>query len=253
MKIAWNPNLYDDKHDFVYKFGEEIVQLLNPQKSEVILDLGSGTGDLTKQIGDACQEVIGLDYSKDMIQAAQKKYPDIRFVLADAKKFKIDKTFDAVFSNATLHWIPQAEPVIKNIHKHLKVGGRFVAEFGGKGCVNKIIVALTQVLDEKHIAYPPVKTVLYYPSVGEYAKLLEKNGFELAYGALFDRPTDLKSGYEGMANWIQMFLHWTLKTVTPDEKKEIMNLTAKRLEKDLFDGEKWIADYRRIRIVAIKK
>ncbi len=92
MKVAWNPKLYDDKHDFVYKFGEEIVQLLNPQKSEIILDLGSGTGDLTKLIGDACQEVIGLDYSNDMIQTARSKYPDIKFILADAKKFKIDVT-----------------------------------------------------------------------------------------------------------------------------------------------------------------
>ncbi len=253
MKVTWNPKLYNDKHDFVYKFGEEIVQLLNPQKSEIILDLGSGTGDLTKQIGDACQEVIGLDYSNDMIHTAQTRYPDIKFVLGDAKKFKIDKTFDAVFSNATLHWIPQAEPVIKNIHKHLKMGGRFVAEFGGQGCVNKIITALTQVLDEKNRVYPPVKSVLYYPSIGEYAKLLEKNGFELAYGALFDRPTELKSGYEGLSNWIQMFLHWTLNGVTPTEKKEIFDLTAKQLENTLFDGDKWIADYRRIRIVAIKK
>lgn len=253
MKVSWNPNLYDNKHDFVYKYGEEIVQLLNPQKHEIILDLGSGTGDLTKQIGDACKEVIGLDYSKDMVQTAQAKYPNIPFVLADGKNFKLNKNFDAVFSNATLHWIPQAEPVIKNIYKHLKVGGRFVAEFGGKGCVNKIITSLIDVLNEQSIAYPPVKSVLYYPSVGEYAKLLEKNGFELAYGALFDRPTDLKSGYEGMENWIQMFLHWALKSVNADEKKEIFNLVAKRLEKEMFDGEKWIADYRRIRIVAIKK
>ena len=85
MKVSWNPNLYDDKHDFVYKYGEEIVQLLNPQKGEIILDLGSGTGDLTKQIGDACQEVIGMDYSKDMIQTAQAKYPNIPFILADGK------------------------------------------------------------------------------------------------------------------------------------------------------------------------
>ena len=253
MKVTWNPNLYDDKHDFVYKYGEEIVQLLNPQKGEIILDLGSGTGDLTKQIGDACQEVIGLDYSKDMIQTAQAKYPNIPFILADGKNFKLDKTFDAVFSNATLHWIPQAEPVIKNIYKHLKVGGRFVAEFGGKGCVNKIITTLTAVLDEKNINYPPVKSVLYYPSVGEYAKLLEKNGFELAYGALFDRPTELKSGYEGMANWIQMFLHWALNILTATEKKEIFDIVSKRLENEMFDGEKWLADYRRIRIVAIKK
>ena len=253
MKVSWNPNLYDDKHDFVYKYGEEIVQLLNPQKGEIILDLGSGTGDLTKQIGDACQEVIGLDYSKDMIQTAQAKYPNIPFILADGKNFKLDKTFDAVFSNATLHWIPQAEPVIKNIYKHLKVGGRFVAEFGGKGCVNKIITTLTAVLEEKNLHYPPVKSVLYYPSVGEYAKLLEKNGFELAYGALFDRPTELKSGYEGMADWIQMFLHWALNTLTATEKKEIFDIVSKHLENDMFDGEKWLADYRRIRIVAIKK
>jgi trans-aconitate 2-methyltransferase len=252
MKIAWNPNLYDDKHDFVFKFGEEIVSLLNPQKNETILDLGCGTGDLTQQIGDACHKVIGLDNSLEMILKAKEKHTDIEFVQANAMDFQLDTTFDAVFSNATLHWIPDAESVIKNINKHLKVGGRFVAEFGGKGCVNNIISTLTTVLDEKNIAYPPINSVLYYPSVGEYAHILEKNGFELAYGALFDRPTELKDGYNGVGNWIEMFLHWTLKNVDEAERISIKAEVSKRLESKMYDGQKWIADYRRIRIVAIK-
>ncbi len=253
MKVAWNPNLYDDKHDFVFKFGEEIVSLLNPQKDEVILDLGSGTGDLTKQIAENSQQVIGLDNSAEMVLKAQQKHPNIAFVQADARSFQLDTIFDAVFSNATLHWIPDAESVIKTISQHLKTGGRFVAEFGGKGCVYNIISTLSAVLDEKKVEYPLIDSVLYYPSVGEYSQILEKNGFELAYGALFDRPTDLKDGYNGVANWIEMFLHWMLKNVDESERELIKNEVSQRLAPKMYDGAKWVADYRRIRIVAIKK
>ncbi len=250
MKVAWDSNLYDNKHDFVFKFGEEIVRLLNPQHEEIILDLGCGTGDLTKQIADACHQVVGLDSSEEMVLKAKQKHPEVAFVQADARNFQLNTTFDAVFSNATLHWIPDAESVIKSIGQHLKIGGRFVAEFGGKGCVNNIISTLSTVLDEKNIEYPPISSVLYYPSVGEYAPILERNGFELAYGALFDRPTDLKDGYHGVANWIEMFLEWMLKNVDGQERESIKNEVSQRLAPTMYDGSKWIADYRRIRIVA---
>ena len=103
MKFNWNPNLYDEKHDFVFKFGEEIVHLLNPKKDEIILDLGCGTGDVTKMISDSSKMVVGLDSSLEMFQAAQKKYPEITFFNADGKNFLLDNVFDAVFSNAVLH------------------------------------------------------------------------------------------------------------------------------------------------------
>jgi ubiquinone/menaquinone biosynthesis C-methylase UbiE len=253
MKFNWNPNLYDDKHDFVFKFGEEIVNLLNPQKDEIILDIGCGTGDLTKKISDSSKMVVGLDNSTEMIKAAQEKYPEITFFNADGKDFQLDYIFDAVFSNAVLHWIPEADKVIKNINKHLKIGGRFVAEFGGKDCVNKIISALTEILDNEKISYPKIDDMLYYPSIGQYSGLLEKYGFEVNYVVLFDRPTELKDEVDGLNNFIEMFFNWLFVNVSDNNKSRIIKIANDRLKSEMFKGTAWIADYRRIRIVAYKK
>ena len=253
MKFNWNPNLYDDKHDFVFKFGEEIVNLLNPQKDETILDLGCGTGDLTKKISDSAQHVVGLDNSNEMIQTAKEKYSNITFLNSDGQDFQLDYVFDAVFSNAVLHWIPEADKVIKNINKHLRIGGRFVAEFGGKDCVNRIISALTDILDNEKIIYPKIDDMLFYPSIGQYSSLLEKFGFEVNFAVLFDRPTELKGGVDGLNNFIEMFLNWLFINVSINDKQRIIKIANDRLKSTMFNGSAWIADYRRIRIVAFKK
>lgn len=253
MKFEWNPSLYDSKHDFVFKFGEEIVRLLNPQKEDTILDLGCGTGDLTKKIADSCKKVIGLDNSKEMIQTAQAKYPEISFHHADARDYQLNQIFDAVFSNAVLHWIPESSIVIKNINKHLKIGGRFVAEFGGKGCNYRIISTLTNLLYENKIDHPKVEYSLFFPSIGQYTNILEQLGFEVNLAILFDRPTELKGGHDGLKNFIDMFLNWLFLNVSDFEKSRIIDLVYNRLESDMFNGTSWIADYRRIRIVAYKK
>ena len=252
MKFKWNPTLYNDQHDFVHNFGDEVVNLLNPQKDDVILDLGCGTGDLTKKISSSCKEVIGIDSSLEMIQVAGRKYHEISFYHMDAEDLDINITFDAVFSNAVLHWIVEPELIVQNINRHLKVGGRFVAEFGGKGCVKKIISTLTDVLDSKRVSYPAIGDSLYYPSISEYSKLLEENGFEVSLAMLFDRPTELKGGLEGMRNFIEMFFTWLFDNVSEQEKMEYIALVEKRLKDELLHESTWIADYRRIRILAKK-
>jgi trans-aconitate 2-methyltransferase len=252
MKFTWDASLYDEKHDFVFKFGEDVVNHLNPQRDENILDLGCGTGDLTKKISDSAKMVIGLDNSLEMIHAAQRKYPEITFFNADSKDFHIDCVFDAVFSNAVLHWIPEADKVIKNINKHLKIGGRFVAEFGGKGCVNKIISTLKAILDKEKLSYPKIDDILYYPSIGQYSILLEKLGFEVNYAVLFDRPTELKGGVDGLNNFIEMFLNWLFVNVSANDKLRIIKLANDSLKSEMFNEVAWIADHRRIRIIAYK-
>ena len=162
MKYNWNPDLYDNKHDFVFKSGEEIVKLLNPGKNETILDIGSGTGDLTKKIAELCGKVTGIDNSQEMIQSAQKKHPEISFILADARDFRLNVKFDAIFSNAVLHWIPQPDIMIQNANRHLKTGGRYVVEFGGKGCNYLIINTLKKQLDIEGLDYPGIESMLYF-------------------------------------------------------------------------------------------
>jgi trans-aconitate methyltransferase len=253
MKFNWNPELYDNKHDFVFKFGEEIVKLLDPQKGETILDIGCGTGELTQKISELCGKVTGIDNSKEMIQTAQKKYPEISFIQADAKDYKLNVKFDAVFSNAVLHWIPQADSMIRNTNRHLKAGGRYVVEFGGKGCNYSIINTLKEQLEKEGLEYPSIESMLYFPSISQYTALLENNGFEVNLALLFDRPTELQGGLSGLNDFIEMFLNWLFKSVSDSDKSIIIKRTMDILKPQIFNGNSWIADYKRIRIVAHKK
>ena len=199
----WNASLYDQKHSFVSEYGKSLIPLLEPQPGESILDIGCGTGHLTKAIAEAGAHVVGIDSSASMIETARTTYPDIEFLVANARNFSFPTPFDAVFSNAALHWIPEAEEVVHSIATALKPGGRFVAEFGGKGNIATIIFALQQSLRE--IANIEADFGWYYPSIGEYASLLERHGLMVRMALLFDRPTKLEDGEKGLRNWLQMF------------------------------------------------
>ena len=249
----WNSALYEGNHAFVWQYGEALLELLAPQAGEQILDLGCGTGQLTEKIAQTGAFVQGIDSSSSMISAAKVNYPHINFSVADARNFQVEYPLDAVFSNAVLHWIKPPEAVINCVEKALKPGGRFVAEFGGKGNVGAIVRALLSVLSEigplEHEALNP----WYFPSIGEYAGLLEKQGFDVGYAVLFDRPTPLEGGSAGMVNWIEMFAGGFLSGLSEDVRSQVMNSVEERLRPTLYrrDGN-WIADYRRIRVVAIK-
>jgi trans-aconitate methyltransferase len=247
----WDTSLYEDKHAFVWEYGEDLLQLLNPQPGESILDLGSGTGQLTEKIAQAGAEVMGFDYAPTMIEKAKENYPHIRFDVADATKFQVERPLDAVFSNAVLHWVKEADRAIASIHQSLKPGGRFVAEFGGKGNVLAIATALETAL--KSINIPTqARNPWYFPSIGEYATLLEQQGFDVIYSTLFARPTPLAEGEAGMANWIQMFASSFLTGLSPEQQIQVIRVAEEYLKPTLYQPGTWIADYRRIRIVAIK-
>jgi trans-aconitate methyltransferase len=132
-EAEWNANLYDAKHAFVWKYGADLVPLLAPQSGERILDIGCGTGHLTAQIAESGARVVGVDRSPEMATAARKAYPKLQFEVADARDLPFRDEFDAVFSNAMLHWIREPELVVRSVRNALRPGGRFVAEFGGKG------------------------------------------------------------------------------------------------------------------------
>lgn len=248
----WNSVLYEGNHAFVWQYGESIVELLAPKAGEQILDLGCGTGQLTEKIAQTVAFVQGIDSSLSMISAAKNNYPHIKFSVADARNFQVEEQLDAVFSNAVLHWIKQPEAVINCVEKALKPGGRFVAEFGGKGNVGAIVRALLSVLSEIGCEEPEALNPWYFPSIGEYAGLLEKHGFDVGYAVLFDRPTPLECGSAGMVNWIEMFAGGFLSGLSDDVRSHVMNSVEERLRPALYRDGNWIADYRRIRVVAIK-
>jgi trans-aconitate methyltransferase len=244
----WDTNLYEDKHAFVWKYGEELLQLLNPQPSEKILDLGCGTGQLTEKIANYSTNVIGVDSSPMMIAKARENYPQLNFEVGDAREFKVVEPVDAVFSNATLHWIPEAIAVIKHIRQALKSGGRFVAEFGGQGNVKAITSTLQEVLAAKGIYK---ENPWYFPSIAEYSSILEAEGFDVIYAALVTRPTPLNDGDSGLANWIKMFATDYLHGLTESDQNSVISIVEERLKPALYKEGTWIADYRRLRVLAI--
>ncbi|MBD0269465.1 MAG: class I SAM-dependent methyltransferase, partial [Cyanobacteria bacterium Co-bin8] len=139
---AWNTDLYQSSHSFVWQYGESLLDLLSPKSGERILDLGCGTGQLTSAIAKRGANTLGTDADADMIAQAQKNFPELQFEVADARYFVMPDAVDAVFSNAVLHWIQEQDWVAERIWQALKPGGRFVAEFGGKGCIQSILDAI---------------------------------------------------------------------------------------------------------------
>jgi trans-aconitate methyltransferase len=243
----WDARLYDDKHSFVWKHGAALLELLAAQPGERILDLGCGTGHLTAQIAATGAMVFGIDAAPAMIDEARRTYPALTFNVGDARDFSFPEPFDAVFSNAVLHWIKEPERVLACINRALRPGGRFVAEFGGKGNVRRIGDALLRTVAD--LGLGPVELPWYYPSVGEYARLLEKHGLEVVYAVLFDRPTPLE-GEAGLRHWIEMFAHSVLNIVPEGQRTEFLRRVEEQLRPHLQRDGTWIADYRRLRVVA---
>ena len=250
-KNQWNAKLYDTKHSFVSQFGTDVAELLAPRTGEYILDLGCGTGHLTHKIATSGAEVLGIDSASTMIEQACKNYPYIRFEVADGTNLHFTEQFDAVFSNAVLHWIKEPEKVIAGVWRSLKPGGRFVAEFGGKGNVKAIVAAICSAIQA---AGYPVNELnpWYFPSIGEYGTLLEKQGLQLTFATLFERPTPLEDGENGMQNWIKMFANSFFQEIAADTQMSILADIEKQLRPTLYQNSTWKADYRRIRVIAIK-
>jgi trans-aconitate methyltransferase len=246
----WNADLYDRKHSFVAEYGAALLDLLEPKPGEQILDLGCGTGTLTQQISDRGAQILGIDSAPSMIAQALQNYPALSFRVADATNLPFVEQFDAIFSNAVLHWVKPPETAIANMWKALKPGGRLVVEFGGKGNVQAIATALEQSMRE--IGYPNPKTLnpWYFPSISEYTTLLEQQGFEVQFAALFDRPTPLADA-DGIQNWIKMFAQSFLQAVPVEQQDTFLTQIAERIRPQYRDGT-WFADYRRIRAIALK-
>jgi trans-aconitate methyltransferase len=230
----------------VYKYGSSLIDSLDPQPGERILDLGCGTGELTNEIAQRGATVVGIDADANMVARARQQYSHLDFRLADARSFTLDDNeapMDAVFSNAALHWVPEADRCVARMAAALSDRhGRFVLEFGGKHNVYQIASFLDRTCGKD-------KNPWYFPSIAEYATLLEKHGLEVQSAQLYDRPTPL-IGDNGLRNWIAMFGGPFLEGVT--DKETLFQQAEEELKPTLHNGEHWFADYRRIRITGKK-
>ena len=249
-RSQWDPKHYNARFSFVYKYGEDLLALLDPKPGERILDLGCGTGELTDLIHQSGAEVIGLDKSKEMIAAAQRKFPLLEFVRSDAASFQFDPPFDAIFSNATLHWVLDHRNCIQSMYENLKAGGRLVLEFGGKGNIENIIQPLRTALSERGYSTQADLQLWYFPSLAAYSLELEDAGFHVTSAQDFDRPTKLEGD---LKDWLSMFAQEFLIDIPEVDAAEIKKEVQERATATGYQDGIWYADYTRLRITAVKK
>lgn len=250
--MKWDSTLYDDNHDYVSAHGIDVLDWLNPQNGERILDVGCGTGELAQKIQSCGAEVIGIDSSTDMVDKARSSFPDVRFEVQDATNFYFDEPFDAVFSNAALHWVVNADKAVQCIYKSLKPGGRFIFEMGGKHNVAQIRSALKKAAQDQGFANQISDDFWYFPSVAEYSAILEQQGFTVQSMSYFERDTPLV-GEDGMRNWIDMFGSQLLGNLPEDARGKVVDKAIGYLKPSHFREDVWYADYVRLRGIAIKQ
>jgi trans-aconitate methyltransferase len=245
---SWNPQTYASNARFVSDLGEPLLQLLEPQRGELILDLGCGDGALTEKIAHYGCRVVGVDASLSQLQASKSR--NLQAVVMDGHILCFQQRFDAVFTNAALHWMKEPERVIDGVRLALKRRGRFVGEFGGKGNVETIRSALHAALVRRGIQ-PTAVDPWYYPAPEEYSRLLSQAGFSVAYIELIPRPTKLPGD---ILAWLEIFAQPFTKAVSDEEQPGFLEEVRDELASRLRDGSgNWFADYVRLRFKAMKE
>ena len=243
---SWDADRYAKSGSFVPALGLAVLDLLDPKPGERVLDLGCGDGVLTDVLAARGAAVVGVDVSPALVERAQERGLDVRLGTGEGLGF--DREFDAVFSNAALHWMLDAPAVATGVARALKPGGRFVAEMGGFGNISAVLTALRATMNAH--GYRDVDPGQYYPTVVQYQGVLEQAGFTGFEGELIARPTVLPTG---MAAWLRTFRQGflDLHVESVDEQAEIVDETVELLRPFMCDCEgTWYADYVRLRFSA---
>ena len=243
---SWNPDEYKKHTSFVSELALPVVDLLDPKVGESVLDLGCGDGTLALEIEQRGAKVLGVDLSKEMVQKAKES--GIEAMVASVTALPFTEEFDAIFSNAVLHWVKQSNLAIENIAKALKSGGRFVAEFGGEGNAHHLVKAM-ELAFQKHPEFGEFVNPWYFPSPAEYKTKLEDNGFRVEYIELIPRPTPMKD----VGKWLEIFANGVTAHLSKVQFKIFKEECKTYLKEHIYtqkDG--WIIDYVRLRVKAVK-
>jgi len=247
MAQTWDPAAYAQNAGFVHRLAGGVVEWLAPQAGERILDLGCGDGQLTERLAESGAVVAGADADPDMVDAAKARGLEAHHAMAENLPFA-DASFDAVFSNAALHWVRDQDGMMAEVQRVLKPFGRFVAEMGGHGNIAAIRVALMAVL-ARHGHSDAEDGVNYYPAPEAYATRLGQHGFNVERIALIPRPTPLPES--GMEGWLRTFRRGVIEGLPSELRDTVVHETAALLAPALRDESgNWTADYVRLRFIA---
>ena len=241
---TWNTEGYQKNARFVSDLGMPVLELLAARRDEHILDVGCGDGVLTKKISDLGCKVVGLDSSAEFVHAARKL--GLEVIEKSAYDMNFGPHFDAVFSNAALHWMKDADLVIGNVARALRPKGRFVAEMGGHNCVKTIQTALIEELDRRGYDGQDANP-WYFPTAEDYGARLAAAGFDVRYIALIPRPTALPD----LMGWLVTFSGCFTGKLPPAQRAEYLQGVRERIKPYLCDEQgNWTADYVRLRFEA---
>lgn len=249
----WNADVYSSQMGFVTKGGESLIELLGLREGDHVIDWGCGNGELTACLASFGVHVTGIDFSREMIARARSKYPELAFIQADGQRYVHEREADAIFSNAALHWMTDADGTASSMAASLRSGGRLAVEFGGEGNIAAVRKALTasfaETGAERLLQFP-----WYFPSVGAYTSLLERHGFRVDFAVCYDRPSPLEPGEDGLQLWLDTFANGLLEPLGEALERAVRNRTQERLRAEgLWDGQRWTLDYRRIRVKAVRR
>jgi len=249
----WDPAAYDTDFRFVTAHGHKVLDLLGPVDGQHVLDVGCGTGHLTAELAAAGARMVGIDASEPMVQAARQAHPDLDIHLGDAQTMTLaslgrQQPFDAVFSNAALHWMPDAPAVTAAVRGVLREGGRFVAEQGGRGNVAAVDAALASSLADLGLGSIPIPQQ-NFPSPARQAAWLEEGGFRVLLLRWYERPTPLAPGNTA-ASWTKHFRAQVWDRVPPSAAEELVRLVDERCAAVGLDDGGWHIDYCRLQFMA---
>lgn len=243
----WNAKKYNKHADFVSLLATPVVELLNPKKDERILDLGCGDGILAVSIEKLGAKVIAVDLSEDMVKKTKEK--GIEAYVMSATDLSFENKFEAVFSNAVLHWVKEPKIALEKIYNSLKNEGRFIAEFGGYGNSKHLTDAMQKVFD-KYPEYGKFNNPWYFPKEEDYRQLLKNEGFEVQNIKIIPRATKI----DDISNWLNIFANGIVSHLSKEQQTHF-NGEVREILKPIIYSEKdgWVADYVRLRLKAVKQ
>jgi trans-aconitate methyltransferase len=252
---SWDADAYDARFGFVARYGDDLVDALDPRPGQLVLDLGCGTGRHAAAMTLRGARVVGMDADPAMLARARSEHPEVRFVEADATQFDLgilgaERPFDGCLSNAALHWMTEQAPVLHNVRSVLRSGAPFVAEMGGAGNIAALDESLRAALDELGLGEVTIPAN-HFPTVAQQSTLLEAAGFRVEHAMWFPRPTPLQPGTTA-ADWTRQFRTavWDAVPSTAQPALErAVDGHAEHLGLHLDDG--WVADYCRLRFRAV--